>query len=295
MINHFIFFISEAFIGIKRSPVMMVISIITIVVSLFVFATFLLVSVNMNNIVNHMYSKLEIRVFLNSGLTPNELEEFKKTLVGIPAIKAVTYIDKDIALQQLGAQYPYLNLKDFFESNPLPNSFKVILHDNRNISEVVSTLKGYSTYVESVRYGGETAEKIQKFVYMVRLVGFILVGILTFATLIIIVNTIRLTVLNRLQEINIMKLVGATNLFISGPFIVEGLLIGCLGSFISLLLVRFFYSFFLTRVEQYLPFFPIVTQDTSLSLIYGFIFIFGTLLGIIGALISISRALKQTP
>jgi len=294
MINHFLFFISEAFIGMKRSPIMMIISVVTIIMSLFVFATFLLLSVNMNNVVNHLYSKLEIRVFLNPGLDPNELEEFKQTLFNMPAVKSVIYVDKDVALKQLSKQYQYLNIQDFLEMNPLPNAFKITLHDNQNIAKVVSALKGYSTYVESIRYGGEPAEKIQKLVSMVRLMGITLVGILTFATLIIIVNTIRLTVLNRLQEINIMKLVGATDLFIIGPFIVEGLFIGSVGSFISLILVRSFYELLLMKIEYYLPFFPIVTQDSKLNLIYIFIFVFGTLLGIIGALISISRALKKT-
>jgi cell division transport system permease protein len=122
-----------------------------------------------------------------------------------------------------------------------------------------------------------------------------LVLLLSLATLLIVVNTIRLTVLARETDIYIMKLVGATNNFVKWPFIIEGVVIGLIGGLISFIVLKFSYQEVTIRISQALPFLPIVSDSALLWLIYLTMILGGMALGMIGGYISISRALKNEP
>ncbi len=116
--------------------------------------------------------------------------------------------------------------------------------------------------------------------------------LISFATLLIVVNTVRLTVLARETDIYIMKLVGATNNFVKWPFIIEGVMIGILGGFFSFLVLKFSYDAVILRISRALPFLPIVSDQRMLTMIYVVMVAGGTALGMVGAYISVSRVLK---
>ena len=216
-------FLSEALIAFRRSALMILIAIATISVSLIVFGLFMLISTNMTNLADFISSKLEIRVFLKDTVTKSQRQQFQEHITQLPNIKKIDYVDKKEAWEKFKSNYKNLNLNDLVETNPLPHSLKVYLTDNRQISDTAKKLNGYSKYVDGVVYGGIIAERLEKFSKFIRFGGLVLVGFLTIATLLIVVNTIRLTIIVRQSEIGIMKLVGATNAFITGPIIIEGL------------------------------------------------------------------------
>ncbi len=294
MLNKLSFFISEAFIGMRRSALMMFIAIGTISVSLVIFGVFLLINANLSNLGNFVTAKLEIRAFLQSDISDAERMRFKTILEQMPYVKTVVFVDKNEAWKNFRTNYPNLELAEIVTDNPLPDAFKIVLSDNKHITELAGKIKSYNTYVEDVVYGGSIAERMSNFSRLVRIAGFILVIFLTLATLFIIVNTIRLTVLNREDEIAIMKLVGATNAFISGPFIIEGLLIGLSGSLIASGVLKYFYGVFASHFQTKMPYFPIVFDPWALNKIYLSIIALGIFLGILGAYISISKILKRT-
>ena len=122
--------------------------------------------------------------------------------------------------------------------------------------------------------------------------GWSLITLLILASLFIIVNTIRLTVIARGEEISIMQLVGATDRFIKGPFLIEGFIIGIIGAAISVSFLYFIYAIVIHQLIDKMPFFPFITDDASLYYIYGFVLLSGATIGMLGAYISVSRSLR---
>ncbi len=293
IIRDTMFFVSEAFIGMRRSGIMIFISIATISVSLIVFGLFLLISLNMNNLANFISSKLEIRVYLKNGLSPAEIGDFKNRISRMTHVKDVVYVDKETAWVQFRDNFKTMDLSDLMGENPLPDSFHVYLTNTQEISTLATYLKGF-TQVEDVGYMGAIAERIALFSKFTKIAGLILVGLLTVATLLITVNTIRLTVIARQNEIIIMNLVGATHQFIQWPFIIEGLIMGLLGSVISIVFLKSSYFFFAFRFQKTLPYFPLVFDSFSLNMVFFSVAVVGTILGILGAYISVSKSLKTT-
>lgn len=292
MIRDFLFFTSEALISIRRSGIMMFISIATITVSLIVFGIFLLISANISNLTNYFSSKLEIRVYLKDSTDPSEIDALKLRFEAMPSVRKVEFIEKGKAWEEFKKNYPKIELNTLVTDNPLPNAFRITLTDNAKITRVAEHLKGFQA-VEDVGDMGSIADRITAFSRYTRIAGIILVSLLTFATLLIIVNTIRLTVIARQDEISIMQLVGATVSFIRWPFIIEGLLIGILGSVFSIIFLIFAYSVFLMRFQESVPFFPLVYDHMTLNLIYLGILFVGTTLGVLGAYLSVSRTVKN--
>ncbi|MGE4169229.1 MAG: permease-like cell division protein FtsX [Candidatus Margulisiibacteriota bacterium] len=288
------FFISEAMIGMRRSGLMSAISIATITVSLVMFGVFLLLMLNIHNLADFISSKLEVRVYLKDSVTQEQAEAFQAKLQKVDKISQVVYIDKDTAWAKFKQNYKNMDLSDFVENNPLPNSFQIFLYDNNNLPEIASYLGQFKDLVDDVGYMGAMAERIELFSRYTKIVGFVLVGLLTFATLLIVVNTIRLTVLARENEIVIMQLVGATKAFIRWPFIIEGLLMGVAGSVIAVVFLKFSYLFFAAKFQESLPYFPLVFDAFKLNMLYLCVALVGTTLGVLGAYISISKTLKST-
>lgn len=292
--RHLGFFITEALVGMKRSGLMIFIALGTITASLIVFGIFLLMTANMNHLAGFVTSRLEIRVFLNQNLSHQEISEFESVLTSLDDVQSVEFVDKEASWKEFKESYSTMELDDLLTDNPLPNAFKVELVDAEKIKDTSRVIEGYTTYVSDVVYGGVIAERMALFAKWAKIGGVILVGFLSSATLFIIVNTIRLTIMNRHEEIEIMKLVGATNSFISGPFMIEGLLMGCGGGLVAVIFLKFFYSFFAFRFQEALPYFPLIFKSSVLSQIFFSVFLLGAVLGGVGAYISISKILKKT-
>jgi cell division transport system permease protein len=284
MIRHLVFFISEAVIGMKRSFLMIAIAVSTITVSLMIFGLFLIVNINLNHVADFMSSRLEVRVFLNPELTRDQIKSFKLTVSQIEGVKTVQFIDKTAAWHTFSKSYEHLNLKKMLK-NPLPHSLKVILSDNQYIFEKTKVIEQYTSYVTDVKNGGIIAERMHSLTKWVRYSGVLLVVFLTMATLFIIINTIRLTV---------MKLVGATNSFIRGPFLIEGLFIGLIGGGCSLFFLKNIYFIIGQKLQEGVPFIPIIFDPYIINQIYVFLVLIGGCLGVFGAYISVSRLLKST-
>jgi len=287
------FFISEALIGMRRSGIMIFISIATITISLTVFGLFLLLTVNMNNLANFISSKLEIRVFLKQNLSSEEIIAFQKRIGTMTDVKNVEYVTREDAWKNFKENFKTLDLTDMVDENPLPDSFRIYLKNNNQIPVLARYLKGFPQ-VEDVGYMGTIAQRIELFSHFTKIAGLSLVLLLTVATLLITVNTIRLTVIARQNEIAIMHLVGATHAFIRWPFLIEGLIMGISGSIVAVTVLKFSYLFFSIRFQSTIPYFPLVFDSMTLNLIYLLVGITGPILGMMGAYISVSKSLKTT-
>ena len=237
------YFIREVFHSLKRNNWMSVASIGTVAVSLFIFGMFLMLVMNMNKMVESLESQVQIKVYLEDDFSRDDARELEADLKKMQGVEKVTFVPKEEAMEifkeRLGDQKSLLEALD--ETNPLPDSFEVMLKQPEMVktaAENIERLEG----VEMAKYGQDVMEHLFDITRLIRIFGFALMFVLALATLFIIANTIRLTVFARRKEIAIMKYVGATDWFIRWPFVLEGMVMGLLGSVIASLVLRFSYS-----------------------------------------------------
>ncbi len=292
MIRDFIFFFSEALISIRRSGLMIAISIATISVSLVIFGIFLLISANISNLSNFFSAKLEVRVYLKDQVAQTDIPQLKAQFESMPHVRKVEFIDRDVAWDDFKKNFPTIKLNSILSNNPLPHAFRLTVSETEQIPSLVTSIRTLKT-VDHVSEMGEYANRIATFSKYTRIAGIILVSLLTMATLLIIVNTIRLTVIARQDEISIMQLVGATVSFIRWPFIIEGLIIGIIGAVIAITFLSFGYSLLVVKFQQSVPFVPMLFDQMALNLIYLTVFALGTILGIFGAYLSVSKTVQH--
>ncbi len=290
----FEFFLKEAWMGIRRSGIMSVVSLAIITVSLVVFGAFLLAVFNFGNIVASLGSKVEIVAYMDKDMDQYTANTFVMQISQIEGVSSVKYIPKEEAWGNFKQDFEgRLQLQELVKDNPLPNTFVIKVKAPEMISIVAKKISNI-TSIDEVRYSGRLADRFQKLLDALRFGGFVLVGLLILATLLIVVNTIRLTVIARQTDIAIMKLVGATNIFIKWPFIIEGILLGVIGSAISFIIIKFSYDIIILRVQSALPFVPLITSKAQLSWIYGGVCAVGVILGMLGGYISVNSMLKET-
>lgn len=287
------FFISEAFIGMNRSRLMSVITIATITVSLIVFGIFLLLNQNLNNLTSLMASKMELRIFLKDSLTKQEIREFEIRLKKINGLKDLNYVPREEAWKSFKKNFKTLELEKNMKNNPLPNAYSLKMEEEKSILPIAEYIKSFDYFVEDVVYGGEVAKRIEMFSHTAKMGGSILVLLLAVSTLLIIINTIRLTVIARQEEITIMHLVGATDPFIRWPFIIEGLFMGSIGAILAISLLSIGLVSGVKSLHESLPFLPLLFEPSQLMGIYITVGSVGTLMGVIGAYISVTKTLKQ--
>jgi cell division transport system permease protein len=248
---------------------------------------------NLSQLSKFVVSKLEIRVFLNQRLTDTEVDYFRSILEETEGIKSVEMIDRDKAWEEFSKTYQALELHKFSKENPLPHALKVSLTNKKKLVEISKKIEGYSYYVESTMYGGDLSLKLRKLSTFLLIGGWSLVILLSVSTLFIVVNTIKLTVINRREEIAIMKLVGATDFFIMAPFLIEALILGLFSSLFVVGLLIAFNAFLFAKLIQFLPFIPFHLSFDQLWFVYIIVIVWGSFLTGLAAVISIRSTLKK--
>jgi len=294
IIHDFTFFISESIITMRRSALMTFITIATITVSLFIFGLFLLLNLNLNNISNTLVSKLEIRLFLKPGLNQQDISTFETAIGKMDGVKSISFIDRHAAWKKFKPKFLNLNLDSaLLNKNPLPHSLNIQVSHQQSVSPLAKQLKQFTNYVEDVTYGGDIAERVEGFYRFAKLGGFLAVSLLGLSTLLIIINTIRLTIISRQNEITIMRLVGASSSFIKWPFLIEGFIMGVIGSIVAIVVLCVGYKLFGSKAQEAVPFLPLVFDKLSLIKIYGFVGFVGICMAVSGAYFSVSKTLRQ--
>ena len=184
----------------------------------------------------------------------------------------------------------------------MPASIDIELSDPQLVEQVASSLLGNTTYqkisedpsdpADSVKYGEKTVERLFALTNYVRYVGIALVGLLVFIALVFINNTIRLAILARRKEIAIMRLVGASNGFIRGPFLMEGALHAIIGSLLAVGCLELLRNFALPRLQSALMFLNFDISLNMFLLIYAVLIVSGLFIGLVGSALAMRRYLK---
>ena len=185
---------------------------------------------------DHVKSQLEVKVFFVDGVGAKQVNRVGTFLGRDDRVKEYQFVSKREALKRMQKKYPQLTAN--LPSNPLPASFEVTPQRAEDVKVIASDLRAEKfTGVEKVKDGQQTSKRILQVGKWIWIVFLVMVIVLLIASVILIANTIRLSIFSRRREIEVMKLVGATNWFVRGPFMLEGLLCGLVGSIAAVLLL----------------------------------------------------------
>ena len=282
----------EALLSFRRAPLLSALSITTIAFSLFTVGLFGLVALNLRQALRGLEERVEIVGFVLRGTPSEAIAVATQDISAFPEVKDVSYVSEEEALQR--ARNELVEFRDAYRDlqvNPLPASIEVRLKDGfrdaATVERVAQRLKGFG-FIDDVRYGREWVQKLDYLRNITGLVGLV-IGLAFAAVAVVIIGvTIRLTILQRAREISIMRLVGATNWFIRGPFLLEGALKGLLGGFLSLALC--YAGYLLFRDKSGGTFAGLLFFEPQHMVV---IVIFGVLLGLAGSLVSVGRHLQH--
>ena len=287
------YFIQEVFHSLRRNNWMTFASIGTVAVSLFVLGVFLILVLNMNRLAGMLESQVQISVYLEDHLTDREKRQIGYDIESLQGIDSVTYVDRETAKERLKdrlGDQKYL-LDALSDDNPLPDAFEVTVTTPSVVESAAGAIASMQG-VEEAKYGQDVVEHLFDITRLMRIFGFVLMGLLGGATLFIISNTIRLTVFARRKEIAIMKYVGATDWFIRWPFLLEGIVLGCIGGLIAAVALRSFYAAMAAKIYSTLAFFPLMPQYPFMNYVTAAILLAGIVIGAIGSVISLKRFLR---
>ena len=268
------------------------ISVGTIAISLLIFGTFVLLSVNLKNWIQGWGQTLSISVYLKDGIDDGAREKIRMAISTLQGAEIRGYISKEKALQDMkGMLGSQAGLLDGLTRNPLPASYEVAFRnvdrkafEPKRIKEALEKVAG----VDEVQYSEQWLDQFEGLLYVLKVAGIAIGGLLCVAVLFIITNTIKLAIYSRRNEIEIYKLVGATDWYVKAPLLMEGALQGLLGALIALgtlSIIHFILSFKTIQVFG-LPFmdFVFLSQGYALGILG-----LGLILGLLGSFIAIGR------
>lgn len=283
--------------GMWRNRGMGLASVSSIGAVLIILGLVLIIVLSINNIAIETKAKFdEIQIFLKDDITAEDLSIIEEKIRTNPQISNFKFETREEALEKIkedfGENADILNGLE--KTTALPNSFVISITDIKYTDGIVNEFKDMPG-VEKVPYYKDVVDKLINFSNYIRLGGLFITGILVLVSIFIISNTIKITVAARQKEIGIMKYVGATNGYIRGPFIIEGIVLGLIGSAISLLIINYGYSYFYNSVGDKLYLATTVYLVPPVALIKDFTIIFvsiGVGIGATGSIVALKRYLN---
>lgn len=301
--SSFLYFIRQSLQGFRRHMSTSLGSVITIFLSLFIIGVFLVGGAVVDNIVKSVESEVSITAYIADGTSDSDIQQFEQYVRGIDGVASVSFTTKDEALESFRNMSSNSSIVDELDGeNPLPASVNVELSDPQQVQEVADSIASNSLFQRicdepsnpqnSLKYGQKTVERLFSVTNYIRYIGVALVVLLIFIALVFINNTIRLAILSRRKEIAIMRLVGASNGFIRGPFLMEGALDALIGSLLAVGCLELLRRFALPRLQDALTFLPIDVSGGMFGIIYVSLIVAGLIIGLIGSALAMRRYLK---
>jgi len=292
MLTSLRYFLNETWSNLTRSRHTTIITILQTLVSLFVLGIFLIIIITVNRFVTSFLNNLQMAVFLDETLDADQTIAIKQVIEDMEGIKSLEYISKEDAKEWMkqNAQFDLEDILD--ERNPLPASFRLYITTARVapiLDEKIRVIEG----ITDVRYPKETLGHWLPIFYFLLVSSFILALVIAGATIFTISNTIRLAIYARRKEIKIMQLVGATDWSIKVPFLLEGLVYGLVGGFMSFAVVSLGYALVFRTLQGGWLFRPLMVGAGNMAYnLLVLMVVLGALIGTAGSLISVDRYLE---
>ncbi len=278
-------------------------AVITIFLSLFIIGLFIVGSALVTSAIGTIENTVTINVFISDDATDDEVQAFQEKLEAAPNVQSVNFKSKEDALEE------YRNMSSSADStisalnskNPLPRSYEVVMEDSSQVEDMANRIKEDTDFQamadngdvdESVPYSQEMVGRLFQVTGYIRIACIVLVALLTFIAFIFINNTIRLSITARRREIAIMRLVGASNGFIRGPFLTEGVLLAPLGALLSIGVLELVRNFLMPRVMNMVSWWQFEIPLEVYLMTYGALILVGLVIGLFGSAIAMRRYLK---
>jgi cell division transport system permease protein len=288
--------VKESFKSLVRNSWMTLASISSVTVTLLLVGVFFVIMMNLNSVATSIEEDVEIRVHIDVAANEQDKDSLEQEIKRMPAIGSIEYSPKEEELDSLidsfGDEGEAFKLVE--QENPLKDVFIV---KTKNPADTMKAAKEIEqlNYVSSVKYGQGTVESLFKFIDISRNVGLILIIGLLFTAMFLISNTIKITIMARKREIEIMRLVGATNSFIRWPFFLEGLWLGILGAIIPIAAVSAAYYYLFDLIQSKLAdnnFIKLLEFNPFVYQLSAILILMGAAIGIWGSLMSVRKFLK---
>lgn len=277
----------EAFFAFRRSPLLTGLSILTIAFAIYTLAVFGLIWLNIERVLEEVEERVEVIAYIQDRVEPNDTSILVSEVAAYPEVDSIAYVSKEQALERARVDLSeYSELYADLEENPLPASIEIALKpDHRHSADVQEVARRVARFpfVEEVKYGEEWVEKLDFLQNLSLFLGLVVGGIFAGIAFVSIGATINMVLISRADEIEIMKMVGATTGFIARPFVIEGFTKGVLGAVLALALLTLTFEALEQRVLT-LEFY------TPIQLVAGVLL--GGCLGGIASILSLRRHLR---
>ncbi|MBR2835873.1 MAG: permease-like cell division protein FtsX [Coriobacteriales bacterium] len=281
-------------------------AVVTIFLSLFIIGLFTIATSMINSVVGDVESRITIQAFLSDDADPMVVDALEEEIRTWNGVDTVTYKSKEEALAEYRATMVAAQAEDAVAAldgrNPIPASVVIRLTDAKLAEEVANEVARSANFIAvcdspeapalSVLYGAETVERLLTLTNTIRIVAAALVVLLIFVAFVFINNTIRLSIMARRTEIGIQRLVGASNSFIRGPFLMEGILQAIIGYVLAVIVLEICRHTIIPSFTESLQFLNFVVDDSVYLWIYLVLLVLAIIIGILGSMLAMRRYLK---
>lgn len=297
------YFFMEALVSLRRNWLMSVAAISTVAISLFIVGLFSFLIYDARAVIDAIERQVEISVYLKDDLSPQARDALEEEIRSWEEVRSVKYISKEQALERfIETVGEDSDIVKEIQGNPFPASFEISLKDPKTVEIVANRFLqengDYREGVDDLVYGQEYVRKLFSITTVLGIIIALVILLLFFSALILIYNTIRLAIYARRKEVEVMRLVGASNWFITWPFIFEGIIEGMAGGAVALFLIWMTNSFLLIRVEEAIVsalhiWTLALTGSESIQLqVFTMILVVGASIGAVGSGVALRRFLR---
>ncbi len=300
----FFYFIKEAIKGFARHFSTTLGSIVTLFLSLMIIGIFLFGANILNNVVSSVESEVTITAYIADTADTKDVQSLESYIQNLDGVSSVAYTSKEEALENFRNSYtssPEI-VDQMGDENPLPASISIELSEPNQVNSVAKDIEGNSTFKsicdnpddpsDSLKYGQKTVERLFQLTKAIRYGGVVLIVLLIFIAMVFVNNTIRLAILARRKEISIMRLVGASNGFIRGPFLMEAILHAIIGTALAVLVLELVRNLALPRIASTLAWLPMGIASSTVFMIYVGLLVAALIIVVIASAFSMRKYLK---
>ena len=288
--------IRDAFKSVFRNFSLSLASISCITITLIIVAVALMASLNVNNFTKEIKEDVTIVVFVKRNETSEVVNRIRSQISSIENVSSIDFKSKADLKVEMSDASPILarTMKEWEDDeNPLKDTFQVKVKDIEYIKDTATAIENMEG-VDTVNYGETMVNKLLSAFKVVEKVTIVVVASLLVVTVFLIINTIKLTIFSRKREISIMRLVGASNITIKMPFVIEGMILGVLGSIIPILMIIYGYYAGYNHFDGqlYSPLIKLIKPEPFIYMLSGVVLLIGIVVGMLGSYRAVRKYLK---
>ncbi len=290
--------IKTAVVSLWRNRWLSLASTLVMVITLIIISVFVSLTIVANKVTDGLEKKIDMAAYLEDTVSEDQVFELQKLITRREDVVSVNYVSKEEALERWKARnVDDENLRDIIseEDNPLPRSLEIKTEDPEDLEEIADLLddQAYSSLIKELSYkkNKDVVERLSRIAGFISIFGWSLSGVFILISILVIYNTVRLTIFARSEEIDIMRLVGASSGYVRGPFLLEGVAYGIVGTIIASIILYFSFQIAMPWAKGYLGGFDI--GEGYLGISFWMVVLMQLLVGILLGVVCSSFAIKK--